>query len=42
MQAVSILEGPYEIGDILKTKVLAADKNSLKGGSIQLLAGANN
>ena len=42
MQAVHILEGQYEIGDILKTKVLAADKNSLKGDSIQLLAGANN
>jgi tRNA-2-methylthio-N6-dimethylallyladenosine synthase len=42
MQAVHILEGQYQIGDILKTKVLAADKNSLKGDSIQLLAGANN
>jgi len=35
MQAVHLLEGNYDIGDILNIKVFDADKNSLKGEVVQ-------
>ncbi|MBT4108754.1 MAG: TRAM domain-containing protein, partial [Pelagibacterales bacterium] len=42
MQAVHLLEDKYDIGNILRVNVFAADKNSLKAKSVQLLSKAAN
>jgi len=42
MQAVHLTEDKYKIGDLIDTKVLTADKNSLKVESIKSLSGVAN
>ena len=42
MQAVHLTEDKYKIGDLINTKVLTADKNSLKVESIKSLSGVAN
>ena len=42
MQAVHLTEDKYKIGDLIDTKVITADKNSLKVESIKSLSGVAN